>query len=67
MRERSKKIFQKRLDFRIEIAERTSPIHVITRAKNSDLSNVMRYFKKFTCETLMNEIRQSQKAGKSGC
>lgn len=42
----------------------TSPIHLITRTKNSELSKVMRDFKKFTSGTLINEIRLGRESRK---
>ena len=43
----------------------TSHIHLIARARNSDLSNIMRDFKKFTSGTLINEIRLGSESRKT--
>jgi REP element-mobilizing transposase RayT len=42
----------------------TSHMHLIARAKNSDLSKVMRDFKKFTGSSLIHEIRMGRESRK---
>ena len=42
----------------------TSHMHLIARAKNSDLSKVMRDFKKFTSGSLIQEIRFGRESRK---
>lgn len=72
IREKYKQILCDRLNYCVEkkgleifcYVIMTSHIHLIARVKNSDLSNVMRDFKKFTSGTLINEIRLGRESRK---
>ncbi len=44
----------------------SSHIHMIARAKNGDLSDIIRDFKKYTISKLIKEIKQEEKAAGIG-
>ncbi|MFN8356180.1 MAG: transposase [Spirosomataceae bacterium] len=41
--------------------------HLLVKAKESNLSDVIRDFKKFTSSTTLKTIKMSKKVGESGC